>query len=139
MEYLLGFLTVFFLFWVMSSIMLKDVSDIKKNKIINSQSHTYVLMKPFLIKPTTRKIEKKSQSLNHHNNHNIKAIVIDENAYWIKNNSVYVADMINEEIDPNTKKVVDIMGMDSVELDKMLFIVDKLTDRSKNDNRGSGN
>jgi len=123
----------------MSNIMLKNIPDVKKIKITNSQSHTYALVKPFLTKPAIEKIEKKSQSLNHHNNHNITAIIVDENAYWIKDNSVYVADMINENIDSNTKRVVDMMSMDGVELDKMLFIVDKLTDRSKNDNRGSRN
>jgi hypothetical protein len=36
-------------------------------------------------------------------------------------------------------KPVDIMGMDAVELEKMIFIIEKLTEGTANDSGDSGN
>jgi hypothetical protein len=49
-------------------------------------------------------------------------------AYWIESNTVYSAKFDGLEIIPETKKVVDMMGIDKVELDKMILIVDRLTE-----------
>jgi hypothetical protein len=55
---------------------------------------------------------------------------IENNAYWIDNNVVYKAKTNNDEIDNNTVEKVDIMTMNKVELDNMIFIIDKLTERN---------
>lgn len=49
-----------------------------------------------------------------------------------------MADFKNNEIDKNSVRTVDTMSMDKVQLDKMFFIIDKLTGRDKNDSGGSG-
>ena len=57
----------------------------------------------------------------------------DDRAYWIKDNTFYEANLVDGEVDKNTTKVVDTMTMDKVELDKMAFIVQKLTEGTRND------
>jgi hypothetical protein len=42
-------------------------------------------------------------------------------------------------VDKETTRRVDTMGMDKVELDKMLFIMDQLRDGKINDSGSSGN
>jgi hypothetical protein len=57
---------------------------------------------------------------------NLRILVLEEQAYWIKNNAVFVADVINGEIEKDTAKEVDTMAMDKVQLNKLMFIVEKL-------------
>ena len=60
-------------------------------------------------------------------------------AYWVKDNIFYEASITNSGVDSATTKVVDTIGMDSVELDKMLFIMDKLREGLDNDSGSTGN
>jgi hypothetical protein len=67
---------------------------------------------------------------------------MDDKAYWIKNNTVFVSEIIDGDlssISESTAKVVDMMALDKVELDKMVFIVETLTEGLTNDSSGSGN
>jgi hypothetical protein len=64
---------------------------------------------------------------------------LDGRAYWIKDNQFYCADLVNGNVDQETAKPVDTMGMDKVQLDKMFFIVQKLTEGKADDRRSSGN
>lgn len=76
------------------------------------------------------KVVKSTQSLDFLNKRLRKIMFIEDNAYWIDNNVVYKAKANNDEIDNNTVEKVDIMTMDKVELDKMIFIIEKLTERN---------
>jgi hypothetical protein len=62
-----------------------------------------------------------------------RMIFTEDKAYWIKDNAFYEAKVVDGEIDKENAKVVDTMAMDKVELDKMIFIVEKLTEGIKND------
>lgn len=66
-------------------------------------------------------------------------LTTETQAYWIKNNTVYVAEIENGIVLNETTKVVDIMGMDKVQLDEMMFIIEKLTEGNINDNWNPGN
>jgi hypothetical protein len=51
-----------------------------------------------------------------------------------------MADMNNEGIvDKDTTRRVDTMTMSRVQLDKMMFIIDRLREENYNDSSGSGN
>lgn len=67
----------------------------------------------------------------------LRVAIIDNLAYWISDNAVFVAG-INEDgfIDKESARPIDTMGMDKVELDKIGFIVERLTEGNNND---SGN
>jgi hypothetical protein len=139
MEYLLGSLTTFILITMMSKKMLKD-KDLKvKQAFMYRQSHIFDLVKPLLPPIGSLRPERKSQSINHENKTNVKVIIMGSQAFWIKDNMFYMADMDGHIIDKDTTRRVDTMGMDKVELDKMLFIMDQLRDGKLNDSGSSGN
>ena len=86
-----------------------------------------------------RKFKAKTQSRRHQEESTTRVIVVDNEAYWIKNNIFYKAPLVNEKIDKDSAEKVDTTNMDKVQLDKMLFIVDKLAEGTSDDSRGSGN
>jgi hypothetical protein len=90
-------------------------------------------------KKNSRKFNAKSQSKVHYDKTNIKVIIFDNDAYWIKDNIFYKAPLVNELIDKESAEQVDTIHMDKVQLDKMLFIMDKLREGINDDSRGSGN
>ena len=106
----------------------------KKNKsepfflIKYSQSHIHSILSPLLpqVSQITSSAIKNSQSKKHINNTNVKVLIIGDKAYWTQHNVFYVANVVDGDIDKINAQVVDTMGMDKVELDKMLFIIDQL-------------
>ncbi len=139
MEYLIGSLATFILVNMMSKKMLKD-KDLKvKQTFVYRQSHIFDLVKPLLPPLSTLKPERKSQSMAHENKTNVKVIIMGSQAFWIKDNMFYMADMDGQHIDKESTRRVDTMAMDKVELDKMLFIMDQLRDRNIDDSGSSGN
>jgi hypothetical protein len=90
-------------------------------------------------KRNSRKLNTRSQSRVHYDKTNIKVIIFDDNAYWIKDNIFYKAPLVDQLIDKEAAEQVDTIHMDKVQLDKMLFIMDKLREGINDDSRGSGN
>ena len=88
-------------------------------------------------KKKSRKLKTKSQSKIHYDKTNIKVIIFDDSAYWIKDNIFYKAPLVNQLIDKESAEQVDTIHMDKVQLDKMLFIMDKLREGINDDSRGS--
>jgi hypothetical protein len=79
--------------------------------------------------------------MNHYDGTKVRILFTDDQAYWIKDNAVFAAPLDPESgliLDDHAKEV-DMMGMDKVQLNEMMFIVDKLTEGKENDNRSSGN
>jgi hypothetical protein len=58
----------------------------------------------------------------------INVAIMDDKAYWIHNNTFYMADIVDDEVDKNTSRPVDAMQMSLYEINKMLFIVDHLNE-----------
>jgi len=89
-------------------------------------------------KTKSRKLKAGSQSRVHYDKTNVKVIILDNNAYWIKDNIFYKAPLVDRMIDKESAEQVDTMGMDKIQLDKMLFIMDKLREGMSNDSRSTG-
>ena len=89
-------------------------------------------------KNNSRRLKTKTQSQIQHDKTNIKVIIFDRSAYWIKDNIFYKAPLVDDLINKDAAEQVDTMGMDKVQLDKMLFIMDKLREGINDDSRGSG-
>lgn len=85
------------------------------------------------------KINKKSQSKIRQEKENVRVIIVEDTAYWIKGNAFYTAPMVDNLINKDYAIQVDTSNMDKVQLDKMLFILDKLREGISNDSRGAGN
>ena len=69
-----------------------------------------------------------TQATRHFDNSRTRILMTESNAYWIKDNAVYVADIQDGKIMEESSKIVDTMGMGKVELDELMFIVEKLTE-----------
>jgi hypothetical protein len=89
-------------------------------------------------KKYSRKIINRTQSKKHYDKTNVKVIILDNQAYWIKDNIFYKAPIDGQSIDKESAEEVDTINMDKVQLDKMLFIMDKLREGINDDSRGSG-
>ena len=90
-------------------------------------------------KKYSRKMINRTQSKMHYDKTNVKVIILeDQQAYWIKDNIFYKAPIDGQSIDKESAEQVDTMHMDKVQLDKMLFIMDKLREGINDDSRGSG-
>jgi len=138
MQYLTGSLITLVSILLCMKFFLKEDVSIKNKKITYSQSHIFEIVKPLLpfnINMSRKKI--KRQSKIHEDKTRVKVIIMDNQAYWIKNNLFYTADIEDNNIEKDTARVVDTIHMDKVQLDKMLFIMDQLRDGEENDSGDS--
>jgi hypothetical protein len=94
-------------------------------KIFASQSRTNELIKNIFIKDESFPAAT-TQSMKYFDSISLRILIVEEEAYWIKNNAVFVAKVINGEIEKDTAIEVDTMTMDKVQLNKIMFIVEKL-------------
>lgn len=67
----------------------------------------------------------------------IRVIVMGEQAYWVSDNTFYVAKAFEGEVLPETAEPVDIEHMSRRDIDKMLFILDSLKNGKEKDDRSS--
>jgi len=140
MEYIIGFLSAIVFVYFLVRIQNKyDVlrSRLKFSKSTQSRNH-------YLFDRDANPVQKKKKEINrqstkHDKNVNIRVIIMDDQAYWIKDNTFYMADMSYGNVDKETTRVVDTMAMNKVQLDKMIFIIDRLREEAFDDRWGAGN
>jgi hypothetical protein len=109
------------------------------NNVRYSQSDIHQKILDIVPAKTNNKIEIESQSAKHAASTMIKIIVIENKAYWVKDNVFYFADTNNGDIVDVTAKPVDISSMSKQDMDKMLFILDNLRKGKKDDSSSTGN
>jgi hypothetical protein len=137
MEYLLGSIVTIALLFFARRFVEKPAKMVGRSSLIYSQSYVFNIVKPYLqLEMLTKPI--KTQASDYIDSLYVKVILVENKAYWISNNTFYVADEEDGFINKETAKPVDIMGMDKVQLDKMIFIVETLTEGVQNENRDSG-
>lgn len=131
MEYLLGSLVTL----LASSIVYRYVSSQKEYQsrinVQYRQSYNFSLIQPWASLAMPRK-DLITQSTKFSDKNSTRVVISNDTAYWIFNNQLLQADVIDGKVDGNTTQTVDTMGLDAVELDNLAFIVDKLTE-GKND------
>lgn len=140
MEYIIGFLSA--LIFIYCLVKIQDKFDILKERVKfvgSSQSRNHQLFNKNKISKIKKSKKTVSQSVKHDKNTNIKVIIMDDQAYWIKDNVFYTADMSQGIVDKDTTRVVDTMTMNKVQLDKMMFIIDRLREEAFDDRWGAGN
>jgi thymidine kinase len=104
-----------------------------------SQSDIHQTIRSIVPKKTNNKKEIESQSARHAADTMIKIIVIDNKAYWVKDNVFYFSETNNGDIVNVTAKPVEISNMSKQDIDKMLFILDNLRKGNVNDSSSAGN
>ena len=126
--------------YIFAKLFYKEQENIKKINIYKySQSHIHHIVNPFINQDNLIKPKKMTQTRKHYDKTNLRVIIVEDEAFWIKDNIFYTARMTNEGVDKETTSVVDTMNMDKVQLDKMLFIIDQLRDGKKDDSGSTGN
>ena len=139
MEYLLGSLVTLACIVIVNKIFKKDDAVKMDLNFSFSQSRSFELIKNILPYIPQEREKIVTQSTKHFDETSLKILFINEDAFWIKDNSVYTSKIIDGEVDTENKKQVDMIGMSKVELDKMIFIVDMLTEGNNNDSGNSRN
>ena len=137
MEYFVGFLVSILSLFVFNKI-LKTTTNVKISIPILTQSRKIELLKNYLLSIVTPEEQSETQSRKHLNKNSKKAFFWHDDVYWIEDGFLITAKVIDNQIDTNTKKRVDTHSLSKVELDKMIFIVDKLTEGNKDDSSNSG-
>jgi hypothetical protein len=139
MDYLLGFLAAIGMFLFFRLIAPKTISKDFGNKIRYSQTHIHEIIKDNLPESMFSPIKKPTQSSHREKSMSIKVLFIGEEAYWIKENALFIADQEDGIVKEDTARRVDTMGMNSVQLEKLIYIVDVLNEGNKNDRGYTGN
>lgn len=109
------------------------VNKKKKKSLKTVIAHTQAALFE-MTKTTDKTLELLSPKLNtqatkYQNSNLLRIIFVDKQAYWIKESVFYTADLDDFGfIDAESTRAVDTMTMDKVQLDKMSFIVEKLTE-----------
>lgn len=137
-EFLLGSIATILGILVLRAAIVKDLPKNSKISIRYSQSHVYEITKDFLPDSLFLGKQQNTQSAAHQKSMYTRVVFLDNEAYWIKNNALFVADMEEGVVAEDTARVVDTMGMDKVQLEKVIHIVEALTEGRKNDSGYSG-
>jgi hypothetical protein len=98
-----------------------------------SQSYIDSIIADKILKDFFPKPQKKTQSLEHTKKDEVRVIILEGEAYWIVDQTLYTAEILDGAVDNETTKKVDTMTMDDVQLEKTQFIVQKLTEGKGND------
>jgi hypothetical protein len=106
----------------------------KINKIVYRQSDIHKVIRGFALQKKQVSI---SQTTKHSNKNNIKVIILDSIAYWVKDNIFYTAETNNGNVVVETAKPINVEDMSRKELDKMLLILDNLSRGNRNDSSSS--
>ena len=140
MEFFLGIIFTLILLSIARALFIKSkiIEKYKINKLQYTQSYIYSLVVNNIAKQLASPEPKETQARAFLAKTVMRVVFSDNLAYWIKDNQFYQANVINGQIDNSTTKIVDTMGMNKVELDKMFFIVQKLTEGKHNDSGDPG-
>jgi glucan biosynthesis protein len=137
MEYFAGSIVTLVTMYIVAKLINHPKNNIKSVKTDFSQSRQYELTADFM--PILKPKPVVSQSAKHNQAQYTRIFFIADDAYWIEDNRVYTAKFANGIVDQENKKTVDMTTIDKVELDKMIFVVERLTEGLSNDSGNSGN
>jgi hypothetical protein len=135
MEYLIGAL-ITIVAYIVTNKLARSTKEERLLKIEYSQSHIYELMRPFIEMVGPMEENTPKQSENYIKNIYMRIIIVKNKAYWIKDNMFYVANVVDGEVEKQSAQEVDTMSMSKVELEEIMFIVEKLRE-DDNDSRSS--
>lgn len=138
MKYFIGFGLTFAISLAIIIIMKKKVNR-KMSRTLYSQKDTHELFKYFFSIDSSNQKKRLSQLTKHTEKSMIKVMVIGQEAYWVSDNTFYVAKAIDGEVEAGSAEPVDVDNMSKNDINKMLFILDNLQNGNKNDSGSAGN
>lgn len=138
MEYFIGSVITLIVISVAGYFLRRMVVNEPTLRIRSSQSYYFYMIGRFLEADQKSNTKKPTQLRKHLDKLYTKIVLVKGYAYWIRNNKLFMAEIINDEVDEENAKEVDIMSMNEVQLKEILFIVDMLKEDSYNDNWNAG-
>lgn len=117
---------------VANKLISKNLASAKNTVVRYSQSHVYALAADLMF-GSNKTIKTPTQSTKYQEDQYTRVVVAENKAYFIKNNTFFVADVVEGTIDKDSTQEVDTMSMDDVELKKMIFIVEALKEGDTDD------
>lgn len=127
MEYVIGSLITLLSIFIAKAFLKKDIKKLGRMKIMSTQSYLYEITDGLLYSLPVR-MPKETHATKLAGEDYTKVLVINNEAYWIADNAVYVADIIDGEAVEGSARKVDTMAMDDVQLKKIMFVVKTLTE-----------
>lgn len=137
MEYFAGSIVTLVTMYIVAKLINHPKNNVKSVKTNFSQSRQYELVADFMPVIPTKPII--SQSIKHERSQYSRIFFVGDDAYWIEDHRVYTAKFTDGIVDHENKKTVDMTTIDKVELDKMIFVVERLTEGLSDDSSNSGN
>lgn len=128
---------------ILSWTILKVIKNRSKkvfSRTLYRQSDMHRMLKYFFSLEIANNEKRPSQLTKRIEKDMIKVIVMENQAYWVSDNTFYVAKAFEGEVLPDTAEPVDIENMSRKDIDKMLFILDNLKNgKEKDDSSSAGN
>lgn len=137
MEYLVGAVLMFVLLIAGNIALREPKRKLDNTQIKYTQSYVYSLVAPLLNALPDEKPMLKTQATDYIQSSYVRVVILDGSAYWIKDHALFTAEVSDGVVAKETTRRVDTMAMSKVELDKTLFIVEKLREGLDNDNGGT--
>lgn len=126
MEYLLGSLITLLSVFVLHKMIIEKYKKSNINFEI-TQSYLFKLLGDYNDKMLSKSLPE-TQAYKYVKNQYVRIMIVEDRAYWIRNNQLYVAKFEDGNIDSDSTKEVDTMSMSPVELEQTMFIVEKLSE-----------
>ena len=121
-------------------IIIKKINKRKNSYVIYRQSDIHKMLKYFFSLNIETQSKPSSQLTKRLEKDMIRVIVVGNQAYWVSDNTFYVANALDGEVDTETARPVDVQSMSKAEVNKMLSILDSLTNgKVGNDRSSTGN
>ena len=73
-------------------------------------------------------IKDEEEDMEENNEVQISVAIVENQAYWVVDNTFYVAEVVDGEIDKTSSRPIDPFTMSGSEIKKMLFILDNLVE-----------
>ncbi len=128
-EYLIGSIVTVATILLTRLLMNKKTSRKLKVEIRESQATRFEIIKDTQAVYELMHPKVNTQATKYHEKNLVRIIFAEHQAYWIKDNVFYTADLDSFGlVDVESIRAVDTMTMDKVQLERMSFIVEKLTE-----------
>jgi hypothetical protein len=137
MEYFAGSIVTLVTMYIVAKLVNHPKNNVKSVKTDFSQSRQYELIADFM--PMISEKPKITQSIKYEQSQYTRIYFVGNDAYWIEDSRVYTAKFEDGIVDHENKKTVDMTTIDKVELEKMIFVVERLTEGLSDDSSNSGN
>jgi hypothetical protein len=132
-EYLIGFLVAIGMLVLLRFLVPRTIKNNPIPKIKYSQTHIHDIIKDNLPDHLFLPLKKARQTINHEKSMHLKVLFFEKDAYWIKENALFIAEQEDGIVKEDTARRVDTMGMNRVQLEKVMYIVDILNEGNQND------